>query len=95
MLFEFPSEVWVKTVVIHTGGKASTLPSAQTEIRLGSSMPGGPTDFTQLELIGTFDDPEPREWRTFTVNPPKKIKFLAILETDGTQLGIAFLEIFP
>ena len=90
MLFEFPSEVWVKTILIRIGSNA--FPSAQTEIRLGSSMPGGPTDFSQLELIGTFDNPQRVEHRTFTVDPPKKAKFLAILETDGTSLLLHFLE---
>ena len=70
----------------------SLFPSDQTEIRLGTSMPGGPTDFSQFELLGTSDDPEPSEWRTFSVTPPKKVKFLAILQTGGTKFEIAFLE---
>ena len=94
MLFEFPSEVRVKTVSIRTGGNPDYLPSAQTEIRLGSSMPGGPTDFSQLKLIGTFDNPSKLELRTFTVNPVKKVKFLAVLEKDGSPFDILFLEVF-
>ena len=83
MLFEFQSEMSVKTVTFRIGGSGKFHPSDQTEIRLGSSMPGGPTDFSQLKLLGTFDNPiNNDELRTFTVKPPMKPKFLAILETD-------------
>ena len=92
VLFEFPSEIWVKTVHFLIGIDSNGHPSAQTELRLGSSMPG-PIDFSQLELIGTFDNPQRGEHRTFTVDPPKRAKFLAILETDGTMLEIRFLEV--
>ena len=94
MLFEFPSEVSIKTVTFHLGGNTKNHPSAQTEIRIGSSMPGGLTDFSQLELFETIDNPVEYEWRTYTADPPKKAKFLAFLETDGTNLEIAFLEVF-
>ena len=49
VLFEFFSEVNVKTLNFLIGN--NHFPSDQTEIRIGSSMPGGPTDFSQLELI--------------------------------------------
>ena len=82
ILFEFPSEILVRAVIISIAGDVTIHPSSQTEIRIGSSMPGGPTDFSQLELVGTFDDPRKWEWRVFNPKPPKKIKYLAILETD-------------
>ena len=94
MLFEWNDQVLIKTIRIKLTQSSESMPSDQAEIRLGSSMPGGPTDFSQLELIGTFDNPQPSEWRTFTVDPTKKVKFLAILETDGTSLEIQFLEVF-
>ena len=95
MLFEFPSEVSIKTLSFLNGINAATVPSDQTEIRLGSSMPGGPTDFSKLELLRTFDQNlQPNEWVTYTVDPPKKAKFLALLETDGTRLALKFIEVF-
>ena len=93
MLFEFPSEVLVKKVKVNLGGYAPSLPSAQTEIRLGSSMPNGPTDFSQLELIGTYNNASKNGHRTYSVSPANKAKFLAILETDGTDLEIIFIEV--
>ena len=66
---------WVRTIQLHLGDQLRDLPSGQTEIRLGTTMPGGPTDFSQLDLIGTID------------NPPKKAKFMAILERDQTNLS--------
>ena len=77
MLFEFDEETLVRTIQLKLTDHAPTVPSEQTEIRLGSTKPE-PTDFSQLELIGTISDPHPSEWKTFTVNPPKKIKFLVI-----------------
>ena len=95
MLFEFQSEVLVRVIQIRLTGNPGEHPSDQTEIRLGSSMPAGPTDFSQLELIGmTFDNPRNYEFRTFHVDPPVKAKFLGILETDGTRLGFTFIEVF-
>ena len=94
MKFEFRSEIWVKTIRIAISSGEENMPNDQTEIRLGSSMPGGPTDFSQLELIGTFDDPQSQEWRTFTVDPRKKAKFFVILQKDETNLEIKFLEVF-
>ena len=93
MLFEFPSEVSIKTIIIFIGFYEPTFPSDQTEIRLGSTM-NGPTDFSQLELVGTLADPKVYETRTFTFDSPKTSKFLAILETDGTKLDLCFLEVF-
>ena len=94
MLFEFDAEVLVRIVKLKLLFYDDEYPSAETEIRLGSSM-SGPTDFSQLELIGTFDNPQPYEMRMFTVEPPRMAKFLAILEKDGTDLSFTFIEVFP
>ena len=48
MLFEFPL---IKTISFLIGNSAANFPYDQTELRLGSSMPGGPTDFSQLEPL--------------------------------------------
>ena len=49
--------------------------SSLRSIRLGYSMSGGPTDFLNLNsIIGTFDNPQPLEWRTFTVDPYSNIR---------------------
>lgn len=96
MLFEFPSEVLVSIIRSKLMDYEPQFPSAATEIRLGSSYPGpsGLTDFSQLDLIGTLPNPQASEWRTLNVNPPKTAKFLAILETDRTQLAFSFIEVF-
>ena len=95
MLFEFPSEILVRTInILIEDGKAGAS-SDKTEVRLGSTMPG-PTDFSQLDSVGTLPDPPTKfyEMRTITVDPPKTARFLAILETDGSRLTICFLEVF-
>ena len=59
-------------IQLHTAdGSPSLIPSDQTEIRIGTTMPAGPTDFSQLELVGTFDNPQAFEMRVIEVNPPK------------------------
>ena len=94
MLFTFDEEVLIRTIHIRMTDHVPNLPSAQTEIRIGTSMPGGPTDFSQLKLIGTLDNAQAVEWRTFTVSPPKMAKFFAILQKDNSALGITFIEVF-
>ena len=93
MFFELDEETLVRTIQLHLGDNPIYFPSDQTEIRIGTTMPG-PTDFSQLELVGTFDNPQAFEMRVFEVNPPKKVKFLAILEKDQTYLGLTFVEMF-
>ena len=94
MLFEFPTEVMVKTISILTA--VTDLPTDETEIRIGSSMFGGSTNFSQLEFFGTFDNNVQRKaWNTLTVDRPKKGKFLAIVQTSGGGLRINFLEASP
>ena len=57
-------------------------------------MPGGPKDFSQLELIGTIENAKVLQWRVWEFNPPKKAKFLAVLELDQTRIALTFVEIF-
>ena len=93
MLFEFQSEVEVRIIRFAVANYSPQYPSDKTEIRLGSSMPGL-TDFSQLDLIGTFGYPKSNyEMKTFNVEPPIKAKFLAILETDETFLSFCFIEV--
>ena len=75
MLFTFDEEVLIRTIQMKMTDYYPDLPSSQTEILIGTSMPGGPTDFSQLKLVGTLDNAKVLEWRTFTVNPPKQAKF--------------------
>ena len=94
MLFELDEETWIKTIQIKVSDYALFLPFDQTELRLGTTMTGGPTDFSQLELIGTFDNSQTFEWRVFQFNPPKKMKFLAFVNRDATAFALLFIEIF-
>ena len=94
MVFEFDQEVLVKTIRIKNPIATNTVPSTQTEIRIGTSMPGGPTDFSQLDLIGNMNNFEPLEWNIFTIDPARKIKFLAIFEKDKSHLALTFMEVF-
>ena len=94
ILFEFDKEVLVKIIRIKNPLSTNALPSDQTEIRIGTSMPGGPTDFSQLDLIGNMNNFEPLEWNIFTIDPARKIKFLAILEKDKSSLALTFMEVF-
>ena len=93
MLFEFPTEVLIKTILVRPSSNPNESPSSQTEIRIGCSM-SSPTDFSQLDLIGTFDNPKIKEKRIFLVTPPKMAKYLTILETDQTALTLTFMEVF-
>ena len=94
MLFEFESPIRVKIIRLRTSSSEGGLPSPQTEIRLGSSMLGGPSDFSQLKLIGTWDNPKVDEWKFFLLDSPVEAKFMAILEADGTKLALTFIEVF-
>ena len=94
MLFELDEETLIRTIQVKLSDHAPFLPADQTELRLGTTMTGGPADFSQLELIGTFDNSQILEWRVFEFNPPKKAKFLAFIEKDQTAFSLLFLEIF-
>ena len=94
MLFEFNSEILVRLIRFKVMSSSYFfLANEQTEVRLGKIMTG-PNNFSQLTLIGTFQNVQKAEWKTFLVQPPINAKFLGIVDRNSKKFSFSYIEVF-